>query len=340
MRTGLIVLLILWTTVAAMLADAGSSEWTQRNRPRCEDSQRTRCDALLSLSPREQERAEETHLPYGIPSTPAGVAHERRLHHEEMVVNYDGDLLVPTWVAYRLRDSDIRRRKRINCFRPDPRVTDQMQSATLKDYREDRNVFDRGHMAPRASMNRSMCTMINSFLLTNIIPQHDRFNRCTWRWLERNVRAWARDKGVVHVITGAVFDHDNDGKRDPDVDVPRIERHNRVALPSHFYKIVLHTNPGGDVETMTFLFPHQDSNPGFAERQTFLRRHLTNIATVERLTGIRFLADLDVENPEKAHTVRHLTASTIWRTGKQKANKRDADCDRLASGTASESRSR
>ncbi len=39
------------------------------------------------------------------------------------IINYDTDLRVPTWVAYRLREDDIDEpRERTECFRPDPRV--------------------------------------------------------------------------------------------------------------------------------------------------------------------------------------------------------------------------
>ena len=37
-----------------------------------------------------------------------------------------------------------------------------------------------------------------------------------------------------------------------------------------------------------------------AQGQNFLAEHLTNIVSVEGLTGIRFLPDIEAENPEKA----------------------------------------
>jgi endonuclease G len=149
-----------------------------------------------------------------------------------------------------------------------PRIANEDDSAALTDYEDDDGLFDRGHMAPRAAFNRSECAMFNTFVLSNMAPQHDRFNRCQGRWLERDVRDWAESKEEIFVIVGAVFDRDGDGERDPDSSVERIANRNRVALPTYFYKIILHTRPNTFVESMTFPLPNIDENPGFDDRQT------------------------------------------------------------------------
>ena len=97
-------------------------------------------------------------------------------------------------------------------------------------------------------------------------------------------------------------------------DATRIETHRRVALPTHFYKIILHTRPNTFIETMTFILKHEDSNPRFGERQNFLRQQLASIADVEALTGITFLKELESENSAKAAAVRNVTASSMWST--------------------------
>ncbi len=312
-RSVFVVLILLTTALPAL---AGK---------KCKANQRNACNALLKLDAEDRRQAERTHLPYGIPTRPPGATNERLLHQAEYIINYDDDLLVPTWVAYRLRDSDIQEKPRIDCFREDPRVT-ATKSARLKDYKEDNGVFDRGHMAPRAAMNRSECAMINTFILTNMTPQHDQFNRCTWRWLEQNVRDWAKLKGEIYVITGAIFDHDGDGKRDRDSDVERIETHKRVALPTHFYKIILHTRPNTFVESMTFILPHVDDNPRFADRNEFLESHLEKIENVEALTGISFLEDLAAENLAKAQAVKRFKAQSMWTTPEREPKLLDNFC--------------
>ena len=43
-----------------------------------------------------------------------------------------------------------------------------------------------------------------------VVVQHDRFNRGIWSRLESMVRDWTREKEVLYIITGAVFDRDGD----------------------------------------------------------------------------------------------------------------------------------
>ena len=126
----------------------------------------TSFDTALTLTEAEQQTAEETHLPFGIPEATAAT-NEHLLHQEHFVLNYDDDLRVPLWAAYRLRKSEICRRDRKNCFRRDPRLSDE-QAAFCEDYEEP--VFDRGHLAPRAAMNRSKNAMLNTYVLTNMAP--------------------------------------------------------------------------------------------------------------------------------------------------------------------------
>ena len=269
-------------------------------------------DALLDLDADERQDAIDTHLPWGTPTAPAGAANEGLLHNRHYVINYDADLMVPTWVAYRLRNSDLTaNRERTECFRPDPRLPIG-EGAICDDYEEP--VFDRGHMVPNADMKRSLSAMLNTYMFTNMAPQHDRFNRVIWARLEGYVRDWARAKGEVYVITGAVFDQDGDGSRDTDSAAAHIENTaqgtDRVAVPTHFYKILLHERPNTFIETMTFLLPHDDvSISGRQRAETFLRQHFSTIDEIEAVTGIDFLAELD---DPKERAVERFRAPRLW----------------------------
>ena len=152
--------------------------------------------------------------------------------------------------------------------------------------------------------------MINTYILSNMVPQHDRFNQVIWARLERYVRAWATLKGEVYVITGAVFDKDSNGERDVDSDADRVAPRGRVAIPTHFYKIILHERPSTFVETMTFLLPHEDSSPtGRKTSDEYLTNHLTTIAEIEFLTGIDFLTDID---DPKERAIEQFKAPQMW----------------------------
>src|ERR1043165_3450174 len=174
-------------------------------------------DARLNLSPSKMAAVQSTHMPWGLATPTANATHEHLLAQEDYLIWYDDDLRVPLWVSYRLTKSDLKtHRERLECFRKDQRL-DDAAAGTCADY--DEPMFDRGHMVPNADMERSEAAMINAYIFSNMTPQYKNFNRGVWEKLERMVRDWARVRGKVYVISGAVFDRDNDGKKDAENEV-------------------------------------------------------------------------------------------------------------------------
>jgi endonuclease G len=276
----------------------------------CEVSDRKEAayDWLLLLDTEESAAAESWHMPFGVP---AGVtANEHILDQDDYIINYDSDLRVPLWVAYRLRDFDLRiDRPRIQCFRRDLRVADA-EAGVCTDYEEP--VFDRGHMAPNADFVRSEAAMINTYILSNMTPQYANFNRSIWARLEGYVRDWARLKGEIFVITGAVFDRDNDGTRDADDQAQRMQSNNgntRVAVPSHFYKIILAPRHDLFWETISFLLPHQQQTPN---NDTTLTNAIVSIKEIEALTGIDFLTAIAAQDANREQAIESFTATALW----------------------------
>ena len=268
-------------------------------------------DALLELSADEVTEVDATHLPYGQPTKPAGATNEKALHQAEYVINYDADLRVPTWVAYRLRDVDVNAdRERTECFRRDLRLTDD-DAAFCEDYEEP--IFDRGHMVPNADMTRSESAMINTYMFTNMVPQPEKFNRVIWARLEGYVRDWARLKGTIYVVTGAVFDRDDNDKRDKDSDAHLVDPRKRVAVPSHFYKIILFERPNTFIEALAIMLPNVNESPtGKARSDTYLNQHIVSINEIEKVTGIDFFRGLQ---DSKEVAVEKAKAERIWPRG-------------------------
>lgn len=278
------------------------------------DSKRRAYDALLRLDADEKDEALRVHLPWGKPDEPAGATHEHLLVQREYVINYDDDLRIPIWVAYQLRKDDVEmRRERTECFRRDVRLESDDAAALCADY--DEPVYDRGHMVPNADMTRSEAAMINTYMFTNMTPQQAQFNRGIWQRLESHVRDWAILKDEIYVVTGAVFDKDGDQHRDEDDDANRMSTH-RVAVPTHYFKIIMYERPTGFIESMVFLLPHNnDSHTGKAAEK-YLADHLTTIDEVERLTGMDFRVDErnGDEETAKEKAVERFKASVVWPT--------------------------
>lgn len=180
------------------------------------------------------------HIPLGIPTVTVGSVNQL-LCRDGYAVGYSYATHEPAWVAYRLtRISVFPYTKRSNHFKEDIEIPEDYRS-TLSDYKEP--VYDRGHLAPSASMDFSEKSMEESFLLSNMTPQLPGFNRRGWAEIEKSVRIWAKQRGIIDVVTGPLF---LDGQE---------KKIGGVAVPSHFFKAVLDIETG---ETIAFLIPHKD----------------------------------------------------------------------------------
>ena len=184
---------------------------------------------------------------------PAHATREHLLIHKDYLTWYDDDLLVPLWVGYKLTKANIiKQQDRIECFRPDPRLPADV-TAFCTDYLE--KTYDQGHLAPNADFKGTEAMMINTYLYSNMTPQHDTFNRYTWERLESLVRMWVEKRGDLFVITGSVFDQNGDQQRDADNAAQRMAPSNHVAIPTHFYKIVMQKKTFGANDTIAILLP-------------------------------------------------------------------------------------
>jgi hypothetical protein len=90
-------------------------------------------------------------------------------------------------------------------FSPDPRIEPEYQVNT---HYWTATGYDRGHMAPNWGV--SICygrdAQVQTFLLTNVIPQSPALNRGLWETLEKIIsNDYAERFGQVWVICGPIF---------------------------------------------------------------------------------------------------------------------------------------
>jgi endonuclease G len=171
-------------------------------------------------------------------------------------------------------------------FFPDPEL-DRGARAEPNDYqglwKKDRSGYDRGHQAPDATLRVfGLEAQQETYSLANVTPQHSQINQSIWADVEAWIRRWSSVSEPVWVVTGPVF-------------LPRRDTlwvgRDRVAVP-HAYFAVLNRGPGPDV--LCFLIANQTEAPWYSS----LQRFLVSVDSVERLTGLDFLAELpdSVEN--------------------------------------------
>lgn len=108
-------------------------------------------------------------------------------------------------------------------FHEDSRLPNSAKSY-LKDYQH--TPYDRGHLAPNGDM-ATLSQQYDSFSLANIVPQHPKHNRGSWKNLESRTRFLTLKYGEVYVVTGTVY-----------LGKPIKRLNHNVLVPSHLYKAI------------------------------------------------------------------------------------------------------
>lgn len=257
----------------------------------CRVAEKPEVDKHLWLNERDKGLSVEKNLPFGVPELTYDNKRYAVLVQRDYVLGYDGNLKVPLWGANKIVTRERADAERIDCFRPDPRLLPSSQS-TPDDYVEE--LFDQGHMVPNGDfMPISDTAVMNSFVMSNMSPQYCQFNRGVWRILEGMVRLWAAEWKPIYVVSGSIFDRNNDKKPDAKSAAWRMystkTEKRTVAIPSHFFKIVIYQKPEGDLETMSFLLPHDRTDVRGKQAATYLDNHLVKLADVEKMAGIKIL---------------------------------------------------
>ena len=273
----------------------------------CTTAEKSAADAQLWLNKRDKKASLALHMPWGVPEPST----ERILIHRDYVIGYSDSLLIPVWTAHRLEGQGLGKVPRVNCFRRDPRIPAPAASLP-SDYNEP--IFDQGHMTPNGDMSKGTQPVLNSFILSNMTPQHCQFNRGVWQILESLVRIWAEEQGTLYVMTGSLFDRDGDGIRDDDSAVERMTSRNgksRVAVPSHLYKILIRRLDDHQIDVLAVLLPNDKTNLNGDDAIRYLENHLVSLADIEKLAGFKLLPTFGAPLPDRA--------SALWPFSKSAA---------------------
>jgi endonuclease G len=259
----------------------------------CTADEKATADRQLKLNSSDKAAAVEKHAPWGLASSTIEADREVILTQRDYLIDYDGDLLLPLWVAYRLDSKKLGKVDRVNCFRVDLRLKKESASAP-SDYSEP--IFDQGHMAPNGDMSLSMNSVVNSFIMSNMAPQYCQFNRGVWQILESLIRHWAEKRETLYVMSGSILDRNGDAARDADDDAKRMKSNNgktRVAVPTSFYKVIIWEDEVQKLKSISFLLPHDQTDLNGDEALAYLEGHISKIAPIEKLAGLDILPNAD-----------------------------------------------
>ncbi|MBQ8047576.1 MAG: DNA/RNA non-specific endonuclease [Prevotella sp.] len=195
------------------------------------------------------------------------------LHRTGYTVSYNSKTKNPNWVAWHLTKNRIygSAKRAEEAFQEDASVPSPR--AALTDYYN--TGFDRGHMCPAADNKWNATAMAESFLLTNVCPQHHGLNKYEWNDVEIRCRLWAKTYGAVDIVCGPIY------KSDPP---KRTLGRNKVWVPDAFFKVVLCRK--GTPKAIGFVYDNVGKKMSMAE-------HVYTVDEIEAMTGIDFFPALD-----------------------------------------------
>ncbi len=113
--------------------------------------------------------------------------------------------------------------------------------------------YDRSHLA--AANNHRWCRKAcdDTFLMSNISPQHLTLNRGKWKTLENDCQTLAEETNIrnVHVYSGPLYLGDNQK-----ILVKTIRDQ---VVPTHFFKVIIVEHEDGKVKLKCYKVPNDDS---------------------------------------------------------------------------------
>jgi endonuclease G len=206
----------------------------------------------------------QVHSPYGFAATQRPA---QPICREAYLVAYDAPVKIPVYVAYTLLPPNaLGCWPRTNAFVADKSVPN---GARPDDYAG--TGYDKGHAAPDGDLSWSEQVEYESFLMTNMYPQHGSLNRGIWKLLETSIRGWAVQLNQPYTIyVGAFY-----GAGDESIG-------NGVIVPHGYYKIVINN---ATKEIAGWAFPHTKPYQNLGNDLTKFRMM---ISSIESKAGVKF----------------------------------------------------
>ncbi|CAD0205188.1 unnamed protein product [Chrysodeixis includens] len=217
-------------------------------------------------------------MKYGFPSL------DNVRSYDDFVLSYDRRNKVPNWVFEHITKDHIAKNDQVDrskCdFKPDESIHPFFRSQNT-DYKG--SGFDRGHMAAAGNHRLTQKHVEQTFFLTNMAPQvGEGFNRHAWNTLEKHVRKLTKVYNNVYCCTGPLYlpRREADGKSYVRYQVIGA---NTVAVPTHFYKVVVGEAPDGTLDMEAYVMPNQK-----IPDETPVSSFMVPPETVERAAGLLF----------------------------------------------------
>ena len=215
---------------------------------------------------------------------------------------YDSATYTSLWVAYPLESRHMGNIARPTSWAYNPHVDESAQvNLCTHSYNDS---YARGHLIPNASRNGIEGMQLQTFYVTNSVPQiQNSFNNGVWSTLEGALQSIATTERI-YIVTGVAFNKVGETKGVTYTTAKDDTK--KVPVPNYFYKVVLRatTDSNGTVTRATTVgvwFEHKTYSDSFTN-------YTVSVDQVEEWTGFDFFENL----PDSVETTAELNSS--WDT--------------------------
>lgn len=204
---------------------------------------------------------------------------------------YDKSTYTSLWTSYHLNTNHMGGLSRPDNWTYSPDISTSYQ-VNLKSHSYNDN-YSRGHLIPNASRNAIKNMQLQTFYVTNSVPQiQDKFNGGIWSSLENAIRAIAENE-EIYIVTGVAFNKVGENKTVKYTTAKDDTK--QVPVPNYFYKVVLKVNKSGSTVTSAkaigFWFEHKTYSDSYTN-------YAVSVDEIEQWTGFDFFVNLpdSIEN--------------------------------------------
>lgn len=210
---------------------------------------------------------------------------------------YDKNTYTSLWTAYALNSSHMGSESRPGSWSYSPSIETSYQ-VNLKSHSYNDN-YSRGHLIPNASRNGIKAMQLQTFYVTNSVPQiQNSFNSGIWSNLENALQSIGKSE-EIYIVTGVTFNKVGENKT---INYTTAKDDTKqVPVPNYFYKVVLKVEKSGNTVTSAsaigFWFEHKTYSDSYTN-------YTVSVDQIEQWTGFDFFVNLPdtIESAAESNT--------------------------------------
>ncbi|MBQ8711394.1 MAG: DNA/RNA non-specific endonuclease [Prevotella sp.] len=175
--------------------------------------------------------------------------------------------------------------------------------------------YDHGHICPNADRKYSREANRQTFFLTNMQPQRNKFNAGIWLTMENRLTNtwWPTSAGdTLFVVKGGTIDaEENIIEYICNNQRSQTAQRGYIPVPKYFFMALLRKTKrksGTDYKAMGFWVEHLNED----HKTDPLSDYVVNIRKLEQLTGIDFFCNLPDDIEEEVETVSIENLKWLW----------------------------